>query len=112
MNQQHLIRVQARTFYAPGDTRTVTIYAIVRGSLALHRQIATTAAGYPAPTGDGWTVTHIPTGLAVRHFDSCRVARRALRSLAVLDFWPKVTSGGCTKKQGKKIQAAITRAFD
>lgn len=112
MNQQHLIRVQARTFQSPGDARTVTIYAIVRGVLALHRQIVTTAAGYPSPIGDGWTITHVPTGLSIKQLDSCRVARRALRLLAALDFWPTVTSGGLVDSQREAARAAIARAFD
>lgn len=58
--------------------------AIVRGALALHRSHY--PDHHPAPTYR-WTVTHIPTGLALCWTVRCDDARRALRQLAALGGW-------------------------
>lgn len=61
--------------------------AIVRGDLALH---TTPGRDNASALRRGalvcWTVTHIPTGLAVLSVVGCRAGRTAFRSVKGLDF--------------------------
>ena len=83
--------------------------AIVRGLLALHRGLDTNADWKPALNGDSWTLTHLPTGVALLSEMPAAVGRRALRTLHRLHLWEPLRPKGVTVDFWRELH---TRGFD
>jgi len=73
------------------DARTFDIPAKIVGDLAVHRDTGLDNAGEPI-THKGWTVSHIPTGAAVRSAHPSQCAGATLRDLIA---WAKAWQAAC-----------------
>lgn len=69
------------------DNSSITIPAVVRGPLALHRTIDQTRGGFLGAVGDAWVITHVDSGVAISsERESLAAARWQMRELLKLDW--------------------------
>jgi hypothetical protein len=102
MKGYYKITLQVPHFNYRDGERLITVEAVGRGLLALHRTL--NHDGEVSPRERGYTVTHIPSGLAAGDYPGIRKAKQVLEQISDLADWRTVHQTGFTLVERERLR--------